>query len=277
MSIRSFTSFQEFEEAAKGIGVDVDLNALLRLDITFIEPYPNYVVINLRDYGNIPNNMLVLTPKASLLYSDKQFTDRDYSIYKQALRRKYGEATVLSFLALSEVLKSYSAKFSEIDKQIDRFGVNSSLEKIEETARELRMFADRMEDFVNLLISLEDRKVDFIHTKVLAYDFDVLLAKSRHLLDRSRNHLWELRDIREEMDVKITRKLNKNIEKLTVIMAFLTVVSVAISIPNTVGTFYGIPTLAGMIGTTFMLTTLAASLIVALVWGKYYWDKVLKE
>lgn len=261
--------------AAKKAGVDVDLNDLLRLDITFIEPYSDYVVMNVRDYGSIPNNMLVLTEKKSFLYSDKKFTDRYLNMYKQALRKKHGKSTVLTFLALNEVLKSYSDEFSKIDKQIDRFGVNSSLDKIEETANDLRGFADRLEDFVNLLISLEDRKIDFIYTKLLAYDFDILLAKSRHLLDRSRNHLWELRDIREEMDVKVTRKLNKSIEKLTLIMAFLTVVSVAISIPNTIGTFYGIPSLSAMVDSWFMLATLVVSIVVALWWGKHYWDKVL--
>lgn len=269
--ITSFTNFDEFAVAAQNIGVRADLKALLGLDMIFLESYRRYVVLNVKDYGEQPDNLLVLSRDENLAFSAKPPTKTDYKMFKYTLAKKFGESTVLALLVLRRVLRNYEARFKEVDSQIDSFGPNSSLDELEEITVFLRKFTDRVEDFVNLLIQLEDRKIKEVNPNYVSYDYDVLLARARYLLDRCRNHLQELRDIRSEIDVKTTRQLHATMQKLTVIMVFLTVVTVAISVPNTVATILGIPTLADLVQTDVVLNTLLVSILLAAVWGVYYW------
>lgn len=269
--ITSFTNFDEFEVAAKNIGVRADLKALLGLDLIFLESYRKYVVLNVKDYSEQPDNLLVLSRDENLVFSAKPPTKTDYKMFKYTLAKKFGESTVLALLVLRRVLRNYEARFKEVDSQIDSFGPNSSLDELEEITVFLRKFTDRVEDFVNLLIQLEDRKIKEVNPNYVSYDYDVLLARARHLLDRCRNHLNELRDIRSEIDVKTTRQLHATMQKLTMIMAFLTVVTVAISVPNTVATIFGIPSLSNLLSREILIDVLLASVALAAIWGVYYW------
>ena len=271
--IQTFTKFDEFAAAARDAGVDVNLEDLLRLDLLFFEPYKKYLIINLKQYGESQNNILILSKDANLYYSSSKLPRRDLRLYKAVLTKKNGESTVLAQVALRRALKNYSATFSRIDSKIDSFGKNSSLESIEETTELLRKVSDRVEDFLSLLMSLEDRRIKEVETKYLSYDYDVVLARSRLLVDRCRNHLKELRDIRDEIDIKFTRQLNKSIEKLTVVMAFLALASLAISIPNTVATFFGIPAFSEAVPMGFMLLMVIVSSILVTIWSYYYWKK----
>lgn len=271
--IQTFTKFDEFAVAARDAGVDVNLGDLLKLDLLFFEPYKKYLIINLKQYGDSPDNILILSKDVNLYYSSSKLQRRDLSLYKSILSKKNGESTVLAHVALRNALKNYASTFSGIDSKIDSFGPRSSLDSIEETTELLRKVSDRVEDFLSLLMSLEDGRIKEVETKYLSYDYDVTLARSRLLMDRCRNHLMELRDIRDEINIKFTRQLNKSIEKLTVVMAFLALASLAISIPNTVATFFGIPAFSETISIDFMLLAMVVSLVIVIGWSYYYWKK----
>ncbi|HLC37920.1 MAG TPA: CorA family divalent cation transporter [Candidatus Norongarragalinales archaeon] len=271
--IETFTDFAQFKKKAQELGVGVNLDELLAIDITFLESYEDYVIINVKIAGENPNNILVLSSRDALLYSNKTFGEKDYKMYRYTLEKDFGEATVLAFLTLRSVLDEYLASFKVLDDKIDSLETAYDPNAAEESTMKLRRLTNRVEDFVNLLISLEERKIKQVSTNLVGYDYGLVLAKAQHLLDRCRNHLSQLRDIRSEIEVKGTSNLSKNIEKLTVIMAVLTVFSVVISIPNTVATIFGIPHVSEVMEIQTTVIVLAASTFLALLWGVHYWRR----
>ncbi|MBN2122194.1 hypothetical protein JW721_04010, partial [Candidatus Micrarchaeota archaeon] len=100
--------------------------------------------------------------------------------------------------------------------------------------------------------------------------FDILLARARHLVDRFRSHRAEIDVLRTKSDIIETRKLNKRIELLTKIMAVLTVLSLIISVPNTVATIFGIPKVSEAISIDFAMILIMASSVLSVVFSYYY-------
>lgn len=237
--IETFTNFERFESEAKKIGVEVDLRALLTLDFLFLEEYKDFVILSLRDFEKEPSNIFILSLNKNLLYSEKEFTDRDFRMFSRTIQKKYGESSVLVYLVAKAVLESYTKKFEEINRLIDEFEAGNELERFEDTNISLRKTMDRVEDFLNILIALEERKIRQVNTALISYDYELLMSRTRHLLDRCRNHVNQMRDIRTQIEMRSNIELNKRIEHLTNIMKKLTALTLIFMIPNIIASHYG--------------------------------------
>jgi len=237
--IETFNNFERFEAEARKLGVEVDLRALLTLDFLFLEEYKDFVILSLRDYEKEPSNILILSLDKNLLYSGKQFSERDFRLFSHSIQKKYGESTVLTYLVCKAVLESYAKKFEELNFLIDEFEAGRQLERFEETSISLRKTMDRVEDFLNILISLEERKIRQVNTGFISYDYELLISRTRHLLDRCRNHVNQMRDIRTQLEMRSTLELNKRIERLTDIMKKLTALTLIFMIPNIIAGHFG--------------------------------------
>ncbi|MFA4907801.1 MAG: hypothetical protein WC602_06015, partial [archaeon] len=117
--IKVFSGFDEFEKAASKIKGIRDLRELLGIDINFLETYPNFTLINLKDAlpeseNEDLNNLLVLSGKQNLLYSARKFPKRDLGLYKGITGKKHGESTALCLVVLREVLVNYSLFFEKL-------------------------------------------------------------------------------------------------------------------------------------------------------------------
>lgn len=272
-----YQNFDEFLKQAQEMGVNEDLRALLTLNLIFFERYEDYSVVSVRDYSEAPNNVLVLSKDKTLLYSEKQITQRDFRLFKYTVQKTYGESTALTLLVLKEVLKSYSKHFDKLNAEIDSYSGVKDLEKIEHTTVDLRKLTVDVEDFQNLLYTLEDRKVREFRTEYVEYDYDLVLAHTQHLLDRCRNHLQELRDLRSEVEVRATSDLNRSIKGLTVVMMFLTIITVVLTVPNTVATVFGVAPIAELYDAPTILFIVVLSMVLAAAWGVHYWMKKRRE
>ena len=239
MTVKAFNDFKEFENEAEKLGVEEDLRALLTLDANFMERYKNYVVVNLKDYGPEPNNLMVLSYETALLYSTKQLGERDFSLFRFTIKKKFGESTVLALLVMRKVLESYNRRFEELNAEIDKLEAQPVIEQLESVARYLRKLTDRVEDFIEVLIKLEERRIREVNTQYVSYDWDILTTEAQHLLDRCRRRLSLITGLRSEMDIHSTLELNKRIEVLTDIMKKLTSITVILMIPNVVGSHFG--------------------------------------
>ncbi|MEM4255276.1 MAG: CorA family divalent cation transporter [Candidatus Norongarragalinales archaeon] len=242
--IETFTDFAQFKKKAQEIGVGVNLDELLAVDIVFLESYEDYLIISVKDYSQGPSNglssnILILSEKNVLLYSEKTFGEKDYKMFRFTLQKQFGESTVLTLLTLRDIFNNYQNAFKTIDEKIDALEIGYDLEEAESTTIRLRKVANRIEDLVNLLVSLEERKIRQVDTSLVAYDYRLLLTKARHLLDRCRNHLNQLRDIQREADMRQTRETNKRIEDLTNVMKKLTSITVILMLPTLVASHYG--------------------------------------
>jgi magnesium transporter len=237
--LKTFSDFNAFQDEARKMGVTDDLAKLLSLDLTFFENYPQYSIINLRDYGEEPNNMLILSEAESILYSTKRFLDKDYAMFKHTLEKKHGESSVLAYLVLRDVLRNYSERFEKINSEIDEMEALLDADRIVDLGKALRKLTDKVEDFQDLMIKLADRQVTEVNTQYIEYDYDVLTAKSRHMLDRCRSHAGQVTGLRNEVELKAAKDLNKRIIDLTDIMKKLTAITVILLIPNIIAGHYG--------------------------------------
>lgn len=243
--IETFTDFEQFKRKAQESGVSVNLDELLSVNIVFLESYEDYVIISVKDYSEgssngLSPNILILSDKYALLYSEKKnFGEKDYKLFRNTLTRQFGESTVLTFLTLREILANYKTSFTAIDEKIDDLEKKYDMDKAEEATVLLRKHTNRIEDFVHLLVSLEERKISQVYTSYVAYDYKLTLTKSQNLLDRCRNHLNQLRDIQREAEMRETRETNKRIEDLTNVMKRLTAITVVLMIPNIIGSHFG--------------------------------------
>ncbi len=237
--IRTFFDFNEFRQAALDLGLEMDLQALTNLDVLFFESYRNFLILNIRDYGENPNNLLILSRENSLLYSQKQFTSRDYKLFRLSMREPFGESTVIVFLALREVLNNYSARFEQLHADLDQVERTLDVDKLDEIGKAFRKLSDKLEDFVDLLIKLRDRKVPQVNTKYVSYDYNVLTGKAQHILDRTKNQISRIGGLRNEIEVKETRSLNKRIEYLSEVVKRLTAITVILMVPNVISGYFG--------------------------------------
>ncbi len=277
--IRTFSDFNEFKKAAIELGLEVDLEALTTLDVLFFGSYKNFLILDFRDYGENPNNLLILSRDQSLLYADTQFTSRDYKFYRLTMRQQFGESTVISLLTMREVMNGYSKKFEELHAALDNAEQVVDVDELDEIGKAFRKLQDKLEDFVAAILRLRDRKLPHVNTKYVSYDFNVLAGKAQHTLDRTRNQLSRIAGLRSELEVKATKDLSENVEKLTVIMAYLTLASLVVSVPNTVATVFGIGKVADLLGTgwiwfwivLFTLLSVAVALWIFRRWKKKKW------
>lgn len=271
-----FSDFNAFEAAAREKGVNVDLRTLLTLHVAFYEQYEDYVIITAKGYDENPEaatSILVLSKDNSLVYTKYPFGENDYKLFRHTMQKEYGESTVLTLLTLKYTLSSYQKRFDGINKYIDEFdeAKNPDVEGLEQTSKHLRRLTDRVEDLIDLTIWLEDRKIRQMNTSYVSYDYDVLSAKAKYLLDRCHNHRQEIQNIRNDLEVKNTRELNKRIEYLSDVVKRLTAITILLMIPNIVAGHFGMNFTNTIIpwsnpwGETFVI------LFSALLVGATYW------
>ncbi len=237
--IKTFEDFKDFQDAIKQFGVGEDLTRLTEIDYNFFDSYGDYVIINLRDYSENPNNLMVLSETDSFLYSDKRIGAPQLKLFAYPLKKKFGESTVLAYLVLKSVLASYSAFFDKLNSEIDEQEEKLDPSEVGVLQRKLRKVADKVEDFVDFLIKLEDREIQEVNTNYISYDYDVMLAKAKHLLDRIKSHHLQIVGLRNEIEIKSTRELNKRIENLSYVVKKLTALTLILMIPNIVAGHFG--------------------------------------
>jgi hypothetical protein len=74
--------------------------------------------------------------------------------------------------------------------------------------------------------------------------------------------------------MRSNRELNDTMKKMTVIMTFLTIISIVVNVPGTVGAIFGIPALSDAYfesHTTFLVITLILTTLLSMFLGVIYW------
>ena len=274
--IKFFDDFERFQKEVQRHSIDVDLKSLLKLDVTFFEKYEKFILISIKDYADNPNNILILSKNYTLIYTAKTYNNYE-KIYRVSLRKPYGESTVITLLTLRQVLKNYTSIFEKIRGDMDILDRTLNPEAIEETGRSLRKLTDRVEDLVQLVILLKEREIKEFDTKIIAFDYDMLNAESRYWLERCRSHVYRISSLRTKSEIRNTRELNQTISKLTVIMAFLSIVAIVVSVPGTIGAIFGIPALSNKYfegNPPLLLWFLIISTTLSIILGYMYWKSL---
>ncbi|MBI2673185.1 hypothetical protein HYX19_02910 [Candidatus Woesearchaeota archaeon] len=272
-----FTNFNDFNREVKDSGLKINLKELTLLDYNFLQTYDVFTIINIRDYDKEPNNLIVLSPKKALVYVGKDVINGNLRQFSNILNKKHGESTAITFLILEAVLTNYTSEFESIRKELTELEQNLNIDRIENEGRRLRKLIDRIEDFVDILIKLEERKLAEFDSKLINYDYNILTTEAKYWLERCRSNMYRIASLRTKCDIKSNSELNARITKLTIIMTFLTIVSIVVTIPGTVGAIFGIPALSDAYfkgHNRFLLESLVISTLLSVVLGYVYWKKL---
>jgi len=265
-----FNDFDEFAKKAKRMGIKDDLKTLLTLNIMFYEEYDDYVILSLPDFDSRPNKIMVLSRKDNLVYPD--YISDNSPLFRHKTKSRNRESSVTAFLVLKKVLTNYISYFETLNNMVDKADNEKDIEMVEDVSKKLKKLWDAVHDMERLLIELEQSTLKFVDMDVVGYDYDVLMAKANYLSDRCRGARKELSIIRTKIEFKMDKQLNRNIMRLTEVMTVLTIITVIISVPNTVATIFGVPTLAQLVGAMdvvwFMVIATIISVAVSMVYLK---------
>lgn len=282
MLIEQFSDFGKFEAKAKKICVGINFEELTKLDLNFLEAYKNFTVLNLRNSfseggeKNL-NNLLVLSRKTNLIYSSQKFSKQDFKLYNGVLKKKFGESTILCLMALKQVQENYYADFERQRKGVLTAEQLLDYEQLNRVNKNMMNLEDKLADFLDLLLKLEERKIQLVDTNLINYDYDLLAAKARLLLDRTGRVLSQINEEKREIELRSTNALNKNVEFLSKMMMVLTLVGVVLTVPGSLGAFFGIPAISDITPVPIILFWVWVPTIAAALISFLYWKKLTKE
>ncbi|MEM4272480.1 MAG: CorA family divalent cation transporter [Candidatus Bilamarchaeaceae archaeon] len=275
--IEKFTNFEDFKAAALVRNITGDLESLHNLDILFYEDYEDkYMIISFPAINDtIFNQMLILSDDFNLAYCSETKRKPLKIRLSKVKRRKFVESTLLAYEVLNSALDSYYAEHANLAKQASQLYMNPDIDQVEILFRKARNLYNVADDVLRLCIEAEDEGLKYIDLKVIPYEFDVLMARARHLVDRMDSFKREVDVLRTKCDIAETKKLSKRVEVLTQIMAVLTVISLIISVPNTIATIFGIPAVSDVFTFDFIMEMVIVSSLLALVASYFYVRGVL--
>lgn len=275
--IRFFNDVEDFKKEVATLNIDINFETVTNLDFTFFEHNEEFTFVFVPDYDLFnPENVLLVYKKYVYIYSNKKFNNYEKR-FKEILKKPFGESTVIIHLLLKNILKNYSLEFEKIRQELNSLDIDPILEKVEESSRSLRRLTDRFEELEQLIIVLKERDIKQFNTSYIQFDYDILNAESRYWLERCRSHVYRISSLRTKYEMKSNRELNNTITRLTVIMTFLTIVSIVVSVPGTIGAVFGIPALSDAYfksHTYALVLTLISATIISVILGYVYWKSL---
>jgi len=275
--IKIFRKLEEFKEEMKIAGIERDLYSVFNLDMPFFERQSKFILMSLPIYDEENSKIvLLISKKHVLVFSSKNLHDYEKN-YRQTLKKKHGESTVFMFLALRSAMKNYSEKFQEIREGMNHLDINPAFDSIEQSGRELRRLTDRLESLVETIIVIKESEINEFNTELISFDYDVLNTEARHWLERCRSHIYRIASLRTKSEIMSNKQLNDTMGRLTVIMTFLTLVSIVVSVPGTIGAIFGIPALSDAYfkpHTNFLLIILILATLTSIILGFFYWKSL---
>lgn len=237
--IYTFDKFEDFQAKAQELGIGSDLEKLQNLDILFYEQYLEYVLFNLVSFESGVNKITILTKNNALIYPSLLFeSDR---ILKIKVKGPYRESTIAAYTVLKKMSDNYYSYFEAMNREISHADEAPTSEKLESLNKRLRRLQDIVDDFTALLIRLKESEVPFVDTRPIGYEFDILLARSRHLAHRCAIASRDIARLYTITEMRYSKELSAAIKRLTHITLILTVATFIVSIPNTIATTFGIP------------------------------------
>lgn len=272
-----FNDIDRFKQRVSRLKLGIDVDALSKLDFPFFDRRGSYAVVSVPFYsGGLGRSIIVLSKKNSLAFSDTSFESGTKN-FKDILNKPYGESTALAFVFFKAVLRNYSQEFERIRSKMNELDLRPALDHIETCGRELRLLTDRFEELVQLIIILKEREVREFDVALIGFDYELLNAETRYWLERCRSHTYRISSLRTKYEMRSNRELNATMRRLTLITTFLTITSIVVSVPGTIGAIFGIPALSDAffkLHTTMLVWILIGSTLLSIALGYVYWKSL---
>ncbi len=238
--IMVFDDINAFSMAVEALGVTLDIKSIRDLSTDFIGAEDNYLLLNFKEYGtDEPDNLLFLTDTKAYVYSKGHPQPQAAMAFEDVLSEPYGKSTVLCSLTISKVLDNHKLRLDTMIQKIRVLEDNFDLHEYRNMALEFDRLSDRLEEFHDVLIRLQERYYKQIETKYISFDYSVLLAESLSLQRRCRRRLNTLKELRQDYEMKGTEDLNRKIVNLNDVVKKLTAFTVILMIPTLISSHFG--------------------------------------
>ncbi len=218
-----FDNLAAFSKAVeKATGLVFDIQSVVGLDTDFVQGSHRYLLLNVKEYGGErPDSLLFLTADMAYVLSNKLPSAEKMKTFEDILPKPFGRATALTFFILEEVLESHKQRLESFIKMVKQLEDNFGHDQYRNLTLEFGRLNDRLEEFHDLLLRLQERYYKQMDTQLIAFDYRVLLAQSTSLQGRCRRRLTNLRELRQEHEMEATEELNQRIIKLGLIVKML--------------------------------------------------------
>jgi len=275
--IKILENLEDLKKEITSIKEGIDLNQILSIELPFIDSQSDFTIINLPSYDSENSMHLIFVSGKEIFAYFPSKIQKIEKKFEKLTSKKNGESTTIIFTLLKSVLKRYSREFLKIRESMNKLEMNPVLESIEETGRELRKLTDRMEGLFQIVIELKEEEIECFNVSLLELDYELFNTETRYWLERCRSHNYRIASLRTKSEMRSNQELNDTMKKLTVIMTLLTIVSIVVNVPGTIGAIFGIPALSTAYFesyTTLLVIILIITTGLSILFGYLYWKSL---
>ena len=275
--IKLAENLEELKKELTEINKEAEIDKILGIDLPFMESQNDFTVMNIPSYGGEnQSNFIFIADNKVLLYTPFNSKKHDKKLEK-LLTRKKGESTISIFVLLRSILKNYSHEFIRIRDVMNSLESDPILDSIEKTGSQLRKLTDRIEGLFQIVIELKEEDIKCFNVSLIDFEYEIFTTETRYWLERCRSHIYRIASLRTKSEMRSNRELNDTMKKLTVIMTFLTIASIVVNVPGTVGAIFGIPALSNAYfesHTIMLIITLVITTVLSILLGYLYWKSL---
>jgi len=275
--IKNFNDFNDFKKEVSKIEPLISIESLVSLDLPYMEEHENCTIIIIPNYDSENSKIILFLSKDNIIIFSKETMVNHGKKFQKILKKQYGESTIITFLFFKEIVKKYFREFEKIRAKMNLLDLDPIIEEIENSGRSLRLLTDRLEALIQILIDLKENELKEFNINYIQFEYDLLMARNRYELERCRSHMYRIASLRTKAEMKSSSDLNTTMKRLTVIMTFLTIVSIVVSVPGTIGAILGIPALSNTYFesyTDILVWVLIGLTLLSVLLGYLYWKSL---
>jgi len=240
VTILAFDEFDKFSEAIAATGIQVNLAALRSLNTNFLQPEEGYLVLSLKHFDiDQRDNLLFVGDGEIILFSASAPTSNQLDDFSALFSQPYGKSTAVVFLVLKATQRNYQARLESLISRMESLELAYDARKNRELTLDFARLYDRLEDFHEILLRLEETGIKQVESRYLSFDYRVLMAEADNLVNRCRNRFGIFNEFSRDHDLQATRELNQRMEKLNDVVRRLTAVTLILMIPTLIASHYG--------------------------------------
>jgi Mg2+ and Co2+ transporter CorA len=239
--LQVFDDLASFSKAIEtAAGVTFNLASLLQINTDFVEASEQYLLLNIKEYGvEKPDNMLFLAEDKAYAFSSNYPLPSSIKPFEGILAKPFGNSTILCFLVLDKIIDNHKRQLEDFMEKIRKQVEDFNQIEYRKLNLEIEHFSDRLEEFHDLLLELQERRYKQVQSHYISFDYRVIIAESLSLQGRCKRRIESLKGVRQDHEIRATEDLNKRILKLNDVVKRLTAITVIFMVPTLIASHFG--------------------------------------
>jgi hypothetical protein len=236
-----FDNLESFSRAVESAGgTSFDMAALLRLNTDFLQDSEHYLLLKVKEFGaDKPDNILFLLKDRAIVLSSNCPAAAAIKPFEKILAEPSGIGTVLCLLVLDRIVDNHKKQLEAFLEKIKKLETTFDRMEYRKLSLEQERFSDRLEEFHDLVLELQERRYKQVQTQLISFDYHVLIAESQSLQGRARRRIDSLKRLQQDYEIQASEELNKRILKLNDVVTRLTAVTVIFMVPTLIASHFG--------------------------------------